>query len=93
MNEGYVKIYRKMLDDEMICIDTEYWAIWCYLLLNATHTEYKSIFNGNEIILKPGQLITGRDVIASKFNINPSKVQRVLKKFEKFGKIEQQTRQ
>lgn len=51
--EGYVKIYRKMLDDKLICLDTEYWAVWCYLLLSATHKPYKSIFNGKEIILQP----------------------------------------
>ena len=62
-----------------------------YLLLNATHKESPAIFNKNKIILKKGQLITGRKVIAEKFNISESKVQRILKIFEIEQQIKQQT--
>ena len=50
---GFVKFYRKMLNDPILCKDTEYWTIWCYLLLSATHKEIRAYFKGEEIILKP----------------------------------------
>lgn len=88
---GYIKLHRKILDNPVVCKDAEYYAVWNYLLLNATHTEYDAIFKGGRITLKPGQLITGRKAIAEKFNISESKVQRVLKTFENEQQIEQQT--
>lgn len=48
------------------------------------------MFLGKKIMLQPGQLITGRKVIAEKFNISESKVQRILKLFENEHQIEQQ---
>ena len=42
-------------------------------------------------MLQPGQLITGRKVIAEKFGVTESKVQRILKDFESEQQIEQQT--
>ena len=77
-NNGYVKIYRKLLDNPIICKDSDYFSVWIYLLLNATHTEYDTIFKNERITLKSGQLITGRRVIAEKFNIDENKVQRII---------------
>lgn len=88
--EGYIKVYRSMLDNPVVCKDSEYFAVWCYLLLNATHKEQSVLFKGEKIILKPGQLITGRIKIAEHFKISESKVQRILKSFESEQQIEQQ---
>lgn len=90
-NEGYIKLYRKMLNNPIICKDSDYFSVWVYLLLNATHSEYDAIFKNERIKLKSGQLITGRKVIAKKFNIDENKVQRILKNLEKQQQIEQQT--
>ena len=79
-----------MLDNPVVCKDSEYFAVWCYLLLNATHKEQPVLFKGKKIILKPGQLITGRIKIAEHFKISESKVQRILKSFESEQQIEQQ---
>lgn len=79
-----------MLDNPVVCKDSEYFAVWCYLLLNATHKEQPVLFKGEKIILKPGQLITGRIKIAEHFKISESKVQRILKSFESEQQIEQQ---
>lgn len=89
--EGYIKLYRRILDNPTICKDSEYYAVWSYLLLMATHKKQKAWFDGNEIMLKPGQLITGRRVISMKFNISESKVQRILKTLNSEQLIEQQT--
>ena len=88
--QGYIKLYRQILDNPIVCKDGECFAIWCYLLLNATHTEYDTIFKGKRITLMPGQLITGRKSIAQKLKVDESKVQRFLKSLEIEQQIEQQ---
>ena len=79
-----------MLDNPVVCKDSEYFAVWCYLLLNATHKEKQVLFAGKKITLKAGQLITGRVKIAEHFKISESKVQRILKTYENEQQIEQQ---
>ena len=88
---GWIKLHRKILDNPIICKDAEYFAVWGYLLMSATHKEYSVIWKGEKTTLNPGQLITGRKKIAEKFKINESKVQRILKKFETEQQIEQQS--
>lgn len=88
---GYIRIDRSILDNPIVCKDAEHYAVWNYLLLKATHKEMSAMFKGEKIILQPGQLITGREKIAEKFKMDPSKVQRILKKFEIEQQIEQQT--
>lgn len=89
--EGYIKLHRSILDNPIVCKDSDYFAVWSYLLLNATHKEYDVLFKGKRTTLKPGQLITGRKKISENFNINENKVQRILKTFEIEQQIKQQT--
>lgn len=91
MNEGWVKIHRKVFDNPIVCKDAEVFAIWMYLLLNATHTEYDVLFKGKRITLQKGQLVTGIISIAKKLKVDKNKVQRTLKMFENEKQIEQQT--
>ena len=51
-SQGWVKLYRKMSDNPIICKDTETFAIWNYLLLNATHKEMSVYFKNDKITLK-----------------------------------------
>lgn len=88
---GWIKLHRKILDNPTVCQNPDFLAVWIYLLLNATHSEIKVIFNGNEISLMPGQLITGRKTISEIMKVEESKVQRILKKLENAHQIEQQT--
>lgn len=71
--------------------DTDHLAVWIYLLLNASHNEHSVLFKGEKIILKPGQLITGRKTIALALHIDESKVERILKSLKSEQQIEQQT--
>ena len=91
MNNGYVKIHRKLLNNPIVMKDCEHLAVWIYLLLNATHQDRNVLFKGKKIIIGPGQLITGRKSISSELQISESKVQRVLNFFESEHQIEQQT--
>lgn len=89
MENGWVKIHRKVLDNPVVFKDSDHVAVWLYLLLNATHTETCAIFKGEKITLNPGQLITGRKSISEKLSVSESKVQRILKAFESEHQIEQ----
>lgn len=91
MNKGWIKIHRKVLDNPVVCKDADHFAVWIYLLLEASHDQYDKLFGGNRITINPGQLITGRKIISQKLDINQSKVQRILKRFESEQQIEQQT--
>lgn len=89
--KGFIYLHRKMLDNPVICKDSDYLAVWVYLLLNATHEKYEQMFEGQRITLMKGQLITGRKVISQKLRIDENKVTRILKAFENEHQIEQQT--
>lgn len=89
--EGWIKLHRKLLDNPVTMKDTDHLAVWIYLLLNASHNEHPALFRGEKIILKPGQLITGRKSIALALHINESKVERILKSLKSEQQIEQQT--
>lgn len=89
-NMGWIKLHRQLLDNPIVMKDAEHLAIWVWLLLNATHNGVDVMFRGKRTRLKPGQLTTGRNVIAKELGINRSKVERVLKLFENEHQIEQQ---
>ena len=88
---GYIKLHRKILENPTVCKDSDHFAVWVYLLLNATHNGCDVMFGGKRIKLKPGELTTGRKKIAHDLQISESKVQRILKTFEIEHQIEQQT--
>ena len=91
MNNGYIKLSRCTLDNPIVMKSPEHLTIWIYLLLNATHSNYDVMYEGQRKTLKSGQLITGRKLISKALKINESKVQRILKTFEIEQQIEQQT--
>ena len=89
--EGWIKLHRKLLDNPVTMKDADHLAVWIYLLLNASHNEHPALFKGEKIMLKPGQLITGRKSIALALHIDESKVERILKSLKSEQQIEQQT--
>lgn len=89
--EGWIKIHRKILENPIICKDSDYLAVWIYLLLNATHREIPALFKGKKIILQKGQLITGRKSMANQLKISESKIYRIINDFKSEHQIEQQT--
>lgn len=90
MAGGYIKLYRQILDNPVVCKDSDHFAVWVYLLLNATHDNIDMLFNGKRITLNPGQLITGRKSISIDLNIDENKVRRILKSFETDQQIDRQ---
>ena len=89
--EGWIKLHRKTLYNPIVMKDSAHFAVWAYLLLNATHAEKQAIFKGKRIVLQPGQLITGCISISDKLKLNESKVRRVLNDIQNDGQIDRQT--
>ena len=88
--DGWIKMYRKIEDNPVVCKDNDYYRVWHHLLYNATHQERVVIFNNKKMTIYPGQYITGRKLIADKCNVTESKVERILKWFENDQQIKQQ---
>jgi len=89
-NQGYIKIYRKILDN-FIYLDSQAVHLWLHILLKANHSKKEFLFNGKRENLQVGQLIVSRDKISLETNISPSKIYRLLKILEREQLIEQQT--
>lgn len=85
----FIFSYRKIRQSSFYK-NSEMFHLWHELLYRASYLERAIIFNGEEVYLKPGQFIAGRQSLANSTHIHESKVQRYLKKFEKFGMITQE---
>ena len=68
--EGWIKLYRKLIENP-IFLKPELLQLFIYCLLKANHEPQKIIFNGQEMEIKIGQFITGRDVMAKDLKQNP----------------------
>ena len=88
MHRGYFRHYRKVADWALR--DKPYaYSVWMYLLEMASGTDRKTYFHGEEVILEPGQLVTGRKKIAAATGVSESSVERWLDKLEKWEQIGQ----
>jgi len=94
-DNGWVKLYRNL--NPVVLKDTDHLAVFTYLLIEANYQDASSptYFGKEEIYLKKGQLITGRDKISKYFTgkrkCTTSKIQRILSCFESARLIEQRT--
>ena len=77
MNNGWIKLHRKLLDNP-IASKAEWAWLWVVLLLLASHDNKSFIFGRKKIDLLPGQFVTGRLSLAEKCGISPSSVERAL---------------
>jgi len=86
MHRGYIKIYRKFLDD---CLIGNYklMALWMVLLLEANHQDKKIIWNKEELIIKRGELITGRKKLAEKTGLSERNVRTCLETLKSTNKV------
>jgi len=86
---GWIKIYRKMRQS-FVWTDANVLKLWMLILFKASHSGNKFLFNGREVSLNSGQLVTGRAALTSEMNegvrsgqqVNSSFVWRTLKRFE-----------
>lgn len=80
--EGWIKLHRKLLDWGW-ADDPNMLALWCRILLTATH-EAK---NWRGINLKPGQVVFGRDEWARKTGISPRSLRTCLERLKSTNEL------
>lgn len=89
-DQGWISIYRK-IQNSFVWTNSDQLKLWLLILMKANHSENKFLFNGEELSVSKGQMVTGVNVLASDFNEGVKPVNRVagrtlwrwLKKFEK----------
>lgn len=86
MSLGYVKIFRKVLDNPNAS-NPLFLAVWNYLLLKASHKVYVMRIAGEDRELNPGDLVCSCRKVAEFFNINKDTVNRILATMEKDSMI------
>jgi predicted transcriptional regulator len=94
MNQGWIKLYRSLLENGWLK-NHELLPLWVYLLLRASHKAHSvnlkvkrgEGFANCKIYLKAGQVITGRKAIAKDLGLSETTVRTLLKQLEKAGSI------
>ena len=82
MSNGYVKIFRKVLDNPNAS-NSYFLAVWSYLLLKASHKPYVMRIAGEDRILNPGDLVCSCRKVAEFFDINKDTVNNIFNTMEK----------
>ena len=86
MQQGYIKLYRTLIDSDIFQNEKLFKVfIWC--LLKATHKERDQVIGRKTIRLKEGQFIFGRLKASSELNMAPSTVWDYMKLLEKHKNI------
>lgn len=86
MAEGYIKLYRQI-------VENEFWKekpysraqAWVDLLLKANFKETKTVIKGRVVILQRGQLLRGVDNLAEEWGWSRGKVRRFLDTLNRQG--------
>lgn len=86
--QGWIKVSRKLLENPLARKPAWAW-LWIVLLLKASHKETNMILNGKIVLIKEGQLVTGRDALSKDSGIHRSSVDRILNFLEIEHQIEQ----
>lgn len=79
--KGYIKLYRKLLCNP-IFKNPYLLQLFIYCLLKANHSEGKAFYGADEIIIMPGQFVTGRFELSAALGGNASSTYKRLKRLE-----------
>ena len=85
---GWIKVHRGLLDSPVwTSANAEGRVILMTLLLSVTPVPYKSFWNGQEIVVQPGQLITSIEGICARTGllVTPQNVRTMLRKCKQAG--------
>lgn len=67
MNEGYVKLYRKLMSNA-VWQDPLKLRLWLLCLMKASYKEREIMIDNQLVNLESGQFVTGRDSLENEFN-------------------------
>lgn len=88
MLDGYIKLHRKVLNNELFLeMPFDRWRAFEFLLLNARYKQTDIMIKGKTIHLDAGQLIFGEDALAIKWGWSRGKVRRFLEQLESLNMI------
>jgi hypothetical protein len=73
MHRGYVKLWRKSIDGGWLR-DSELWALWCWLLIKASHKPLKILVGLREVHLNPGDMVFGRKGASKELEMSEQKI-------------------
>ena len=90
LSTGWIQLPRSLTDKGWYN-RSEYVHIWVHLMLSANHSTRQIMFQGRNIYLKPGSVVTGRKKMSTETGVDQSKIERILKFFSSEHLIEQQT--
>ena len=82
MNRGYVNIWRKSLDNDLIR-NALAWQLMTWMLLKAAHAPRKILVGTALVELEPGQLVVGRSSLARELKSTERKIRTSLELLEK----------
>ena len=93
--QGWVKLHRKICNS-FVWTNADQLKLWLLILMKASHDNHRFLFNGKQVDVSSGQLVTGRDALAFEFNDGVSRDHRVvartlwrwLKALEESGYVE-----
>jgi hypothetical protein len=78
MNRGYVKLWRKTMDNGIVR-NPQLLQFWVWCLLKASHRKHTQMVGFQEVPLEPGQFIFGRRKAASELNLSEQSIRSCLK--------------
>lgn len=82
MKRGFVKLWRKALDNNLIK-NHKAWALFSYLLLTADCREHTTLMNGCTVELKAGEVVTGRKILSAALGLSEKEIRTALSILEK----------
>lgn len=86
---GYIKLWRSQLS-HWIMQDPVALTVWTYLLLGAAYEPTTVKIVGEDILLRPGQMVRSRGFICRDLRLDEDRVRRALRKLEKDDMIRTQ---
>ena len=78
MNRGYIKVWRKIADNDILQ-NHKYCAFFLWALTKAAHKEKTIIVGGQSVHLLPGQFIFGRKSAAKALGMSEQEIRTCLK--------------
>lgn len=82
MTDGYIKLWRKSLDGDMIK-NHKLWVFWTWCLMKASHKVHKLTLGFQEIKLMPGEFVFGMYSASKELNMSVRNIRTILNSLKK----------
>jgi hypothetical protein len=82
-DNGFIKVHRKMKDSKVWYYTASQFKVWMTILMECNWKEGWGRFQGEEVKVKPGQLLTSRKHLADCSGLGKNTVRKTLTKLEK----------